>query len=126
MPEAAARVVFADDDPILHRLLEVHFRTAGIEVETVHRGDDALRLVTERAPDALILDARMPGLDGPEVYRRLRAQPGFGSLPVIFLTGRSPDELAEYAHEPHVEVVTKPFDPATLLELVRAVIEAPA
>jgi DNA-binding response OmpR family regulator len=126
VPEAAARVVFADDDPILHRLLEVHFRTAGIEVETVHRGDDALSLVTERPPDALILDARMPGLDGPEVYRRLRAEPGFAALPVIFLTGRSADELADHAGDPHVQVVTKPFDPATLLERVRAAIEAPA
>jgi CheY-like chemotaxis protein len=123
VPELAApRVLFADDDPILQRLLEVNFRVAGIALEPVSRGDEALARVTAAPPDALILDATMPGMDGHEVYRRLREEPALADLPVIFLTGRSAEEFQGYAGE-HVRVVTKPFDPTELVELVRNAIE---
>jgi len=112
------RVLFADDDPILHRLLEVNFRVAGITIESVGRGDDALARVIAAPPDALVLDATMPGMDGHEVFRRLRQEPELAALPVIFLTGRGAEEFKAYAGE-HVRVVTKPFDPTELVEIVR-------
>jgi DNA-binding response OmpR family regulator len=117
----APRVLFADDDPILHRLLEVNFRVAGITVESVERGDDALARAVASPPDALVLDATMPGMDGHEVFRRLRAQPGLAELPVIFLTGRSAEEFEAYAGA-HVRVMTKPFDPGELVAAVREAI----
>ncbi len=115
------RVLFADDDPILHRLLEVNFRVAGITIESVGRGDDALARVVASPPDALVLDATMPGMDGHEVFQRLRQEPGLDSLPVIFLTGRGAEEFAAYAGE-HVRIVTKPFDPTELVQIVREAI----
>jgi CheY-like chemotaxis protein len=96
---------------------------AGIAMDAVHRGDDALRSVQEAPPDALLLDASMPGMDGHEVYRRLRERPELADLPVIFLTGRSAEEFSAYAGD-RVRVVTKPFDPTELVELVREAIEA--
>ena len=120
---AAPRVVFADDDPILHRLLEVNFRVAGIALESVGRGDIALARVVAAPPDALVLDATMPGMDGHEVFRRLREDPALAELPVIFLTGRSAEEFEEYAGE-HVRVMTKPFDPSELVQVVREAIGA--
>jgi CheY-like chemotaxis protein len=118
---ASPRVLFADDDPILHRLLEVNFRVAGITIESVGRGDDALARVIAAPPDARVLDATMPGMDGHEVFRRLRQEPALAVLPVIFLTGRGAEEFADYAGE-HVRVVTKPFDPTELVEIVRGAI----
>jgi two-component system, OmpR family, response regulator len=118
---AAPRVLFADDDPILHRLLEVNFRVAGIAIESVGRGDDALARVVAAPPDALVLDATMPGMDGLEVFRRLREEPTLAELPVVFLTGRSADEFAAYAGA-HVRIMTKPFDPAELVQVVREAI----
>jgi CheY-like chemotaxis protein len=115
---ASPRVLFADDDPILHRLLEVNFRVAGITIESVGRGDDALARVIAAPPDALVLDATMPGMDGHEVFRRLRQEPALAVLPVIFLTGRGAEEFEAYAGS-HVRVVTKPFDPTQLVEIVR-------
>ena len=114
---ASPRVLFADDDPILHRLLEVNFRVAGITLESVGRGDDALARVVAAPPDALVLDATMPGMDGHEVFRRFRGEPALAELPVIFLTGRSADEFAEYEGD-HVRIMTKPFDPTELVEIV--------
>jgi CheY-like chemotaxis protein len=119
------RVLFADDDQILHRLMDVNFRVAGIELDAVHRGDEALRRIREAPPDALILDATMPGMDGHEVYRRLRDDPALADLPVIFLTGRSAEEFRAYDDD-RVHVMTKPFDPAHLVELVRGAFEARA
>jgi DNA-binding response OmpR family regulator len=115
------RVLFADDDPILHRLLEVNFRVAGITIESVGRGDAALERAVAAPPDALVLDATMPGMDGHEVYRRLREVPALAGLPVIFLTGRSADEFESYEGE-HVRVMTKPFDPTELVRVVREAI----
>jgi CheY-like chemotaxis protein len=115
---ASPRVLFADDDPILHRLLEVNFRVAGITIESVGRGDDALERVVAAPPDALVLDATMPGMDGHEVFQRLRQEPGLDSLPVIFLTGRGAEEFEAYAGA-HVRIVTKPFDPTELVQIVR-------
>jgi DNA-binding response OmpR family regulator len=110
-------VLFADDDAVLHRLLEVNFRLSGITLESVGRGDDALARGRAAPPDALVLDATMPGMDGHEVFRRLRAEPGLSALPVIFLTGRGVEEFEAYAGE-HVWVVTKPFDPTELVKIV--------
>ena len=116
------RVLFADDDPILHRLLEVNFRVVGITIDSVGRGDDALARVVALPPDALVLDATMPGMDGHEVYQRLREEPALASLPVIFLTGRDAEEFEVYAGK-HVRVVTKPFDPTELVKIVCEAIE---
>ena len=118
MPEPSSpRVLFADDDPILHRLIEVNFRAG-------HR-DRGAATTRSRAssprPDVLVLDATMPGMDGHEVYRRVRAEPAAADLPVIFLTGRSADEFDDYEGE-HVRVITKPFDPADLIDAVREAI----
>lgn len=118
------RVLFADDDPILHRLLEVNFRAAGITLESVGRGDDALARLLAAPPDALVLDATMPGMDGHEVFRRLRREAALMALPVIFLTGRGPEEFAAYGGE-HVTVVTKPFDPTELVAIVRKAMGIP-
>jgi len=115
------RVLVADDDPILHRLLELNFRVAGIEMESVGRGDDALARVAAAPPDVLVLDATMPGMDGHEVFRRLREEAATATLPVVFLSGRAPEEFAEYEDD-HVRVVTKPFDPTELVRIVREAI----
>jgi CheY-like chemotaxis protein len=118
------RVLVADDDPILHRLLELNFRVAGIEMESVGRGDDALARVAAEPPDVLVLDATMPGMDGHEVFRRLREAPITATLPVVFLSGRAPEEFARYEDD-HVQVVTKPFDPTELVRIVREAIGRP-
>ncbi len=72
-------------------------------------------------PAALILDATMPGMDGHEVYRRLREVSELAELPVIFLTGRGAEEFEAYAG-PQVRIMTKPFDPTELVQVVREAI----
>ena len=115
-----SRVLVVDDDPVIVRLLEVNLRLDGYEVETASRGEQALDRAIETAPDLVILDVMMPGLDGWETCRRLREQPAFADTPVIFLSARArDDDRSKGLSLGPVAYLTKPFDPVRLMELVR-------
>ena len=119
----AHRILVVDDDPVIVRLLEVNLRLDGYEVETASRGEEALERAAATGPDLVILDVMMPGLDGWETCRRLRAQPAFGSTPVVFLSARAQDDdRARGLELGSVSYVTKPFDPVKLMELVRTLL----
>ena len=114
------RVLMVDDDPVILRLLAVNFRLEGFEVMSATRGDEALAVAAASPPDAVLLDIMMPGMDGPEVCRRLRSLPGLGEVPVVFLSARirdDDDEPVDPALGP-VSYVAKPFDPQDLVGLV--------
>jgi DNA-binding response OmpR family regulator len=112
-------VLLVDDDPAMLKLLEVNFVLGGFDVATARSGEEALGRVAVEAPDAVVLDVTLPGIDGPEVARRLRDDPATQGLALVFLTGRSAEDVAGYARG-DVPTVTKPFDPADLVSLVRA------
>ncbi len=122
-PPDAPRVLVVDDDPVIVRLLEVNFRMEGFEVDAATRGERALELARATPPDAVVLDVMMPGLDGWEVYRRLREEVGL-SGPVVFLSARPRDEGVGPGYPSGVVAyVTKPFEPHELVALVRRAIE---
>jgi len=120
------RILVVDDDPVIVRLLEVNFRLDGFDVVTAVRGEDALALAQETTPDIILLDVMMPGLDGYEVYRRLREIPGLVDTPVFFLSARAKDDdRAQAMASGVVDYITKPFDPSGLVETVRRRLEGP-
>jgi DNA-binding response OmpR family regulator len=119
----AHRILVVDDDPVIVRLLEVNLRLDGYEVETASRGEEALERAATTGPDLVILDVMMPGLDGWETCRRLRAQPAFGATPVVFLSARAQDDdRSKGLALGSVSYVTKPFDPVRLMDLVRSLL----
>src|SRR3954452_10201584 len=81
-----AHILVVDDDPAVLRMLVRTLRAEGHEVEAAHDGGAALAAVERHAPDAVVLDVAMPGLDGLAVCRRLRA--GGLTAPVLLLTAR--------------------------------------
>jgi DNA-binding response OmpR family regulator len=118
--EAAPRILVADDDPVILRLLQVNFRLEGFQVETAAHGEEALAKAREVLPDLILLDVMMPGLDGWEVARQLKEQEDTAAIPVIFLSARAQDEDRRRGMSLGVvEYVTKPFDPGQLVETVR-------
>jgi two-component system, OmpR family, phosphate regulon response regulator PhoB len=118
------RILVVDDDPVIVRLLEVNFRLDGFEVATATKGEDAVTLATEAPPDVILLDVMMPGMDGYEVYRRLREVPGVADVPVFFLSARAKDEdRARGIESGVIDYVTKPFDPTDLVAMVRRRVE---
>lgn len=98
-PEQAARVLFADDDPILREFAQVHLATADGAVLTAGDGMECLEVLERERVDVLLLDLQMPRLDGFDVLRRLRADGRFTRLPVVVVTGREDVYAIDQAFE---------------------------
>jgi CheY-like chemotaxis protein len=114
------RILVADDDPVILRLLQVNFNLEGYEVHTATRGEEALEKAKEHLPDIILLDVMMPGVDGWEVCRRLKEDQATAAIPVIFLSARAQDQDRRRGYELGVVAyVTKPFDPGELIEVVQ-------
>jgi DNA-binding response OmpR family regulator len=113
-------VLLIEDDPLLRRGLELALSRYGHEVRTAPTGEEGLRELEAVAPDLVVLDVMLPGIDGFEVCRRIRAA---GEVPVIMLTARSDDfdvvgGLAAGADD----YVVKPAQPTVLDARIRAVL----
>src|SRR5215469_14927861 len=115
-----ARILVADDDPLVVRLVRTHLTRAGYQVLTAGTGPEALAAAADEQPDLVILDLMLPHLDGYEVCRRIRE---FSLVPVVMLTARGEqvDKLRGFEMGAD-DYLTKPFAPAELLARVRAVL----
>ena len=119
--EKGLRILVVDDDPAVTSLLRRGFTYAGHQVDTAGSGPDALQLARERPPALVILDIMMPGMDGLEVCRRLRAADA--SLPIILLTAKdAPTDQILGLDMGADDYVTKPFGFDVLLARVRALV----
>ena len=124
--EAALRpTVLAVDDnaenlDVLTEVLRPHFR-----VLAATSGEKALRIVRGALPpDLVLLDVMMPGLDGREVFARMRADPGTAAIPVIFVTAMDSSEAQLVGLQSGaVDYITKPFAPSIVLARVRTQVE---
>jgi DNA-binding response OmpR family regulator len=113
------RVLVVDDDPQVLKLLRVNFELEGYDVLTATNGEEALELVGRDSPDAVVCDVMMPGIDGLEVVRRLRAQPDTAGLPLVVVSAKAQRADVNYGLELGADAyVTKPFDPSELLAVV--------
>ena len=112
----AARILVADDDPLMIELIEFKLTSRGYDVLTASDGEAAVASSILHQPDLIVLDAMMPVLDGFEVLRRLRLDERTQSIPVIMLTARrqEPDVLAGLALGAR-DYVIKPFIPEELV-----------
>src|SRR5579859_5644197 len=115
------RILLADDDEAVTSTLAPLLERSGFGVELARDGLEALRLTRERQPDLVILDVRMPRVDGREVCRRLRQAHDW--TPVIMLTEFGlPSERAMSLEEGADDYLNKPFEPSELIARVRAVL----
>ncbi|MGW4114723.1 response regulator transcription factor [Actinosynnema sp. NPDC004786] len=120
MGETTGRVLVVDDDVTVRDVVRRYLELAGHEVELVGDGESALRRVAEREPDLVVLDLMLPGVDGLEVCRRLRAR---SAVPVVMLTalGEEEDRIAGLRLGAD-DYVTKPFSPRELALRVTSVL----
>jgi CheY-like chemotaxis protein len=84
-----SRILVVEDDPDIAELLKHYLERASHEVEVLTQGQDAIPLLRERLPDLVILDRMLPGLDGLEICRMIRASDGMADLPVMMVTARA-------------------------------------
>ena len=123
MTTSKARVLLADDDAGLRRLMVTTLGRDRFDLLEAVDGPEALRVAQEQAPDLLLLDVNMPGLDGYEVCRRLKATPQTASIKVVILTGRGSDADRAQAQDVGADAYfSKPFSPVQLLDRVYALL----
>ena len=112
-----ALVLVVDDDDRSRELLRIELRHAGYRVVVAPGPQAAIALLGTERPDAALVDLLMPGMNGLEFCRWVRARPDVGSMCFVLLTGMDTEETREEAREAGADaVVTKPFDRIRLLE----------
>lgn len=115
-----AVILVVDDEQSGAEALSLLLEDAGYVTMVAHSGPDALARAQERAPDVVLLDVRMPGMDGFETCEKLHRLPGLADIPVIFLTGTSERAgIAKAFAAGARDYVTKPFLLEELLARVR-------
>jgi CheY-like chemotaxis protein len=123
-----AKILVVDDDPKLSRLVKLFLeRTKLYEVVEENRSTRAIQTALEISPAAILLDVDMPGRDGGEVAREIRANPMLKSLPILFFTSLISVEEAgkrEVSRAGQL-FLAKPVNPTALVEAVGRLVERP-
>lgn len=123
MSRAKPLVLVADDDELLRQLVSHKLLQRGYEVRCVENGEALQNALQNEIPDAIVLDAMMPIVDGFEALRRLRAQPATAAVPVIMLTARrGEDDVVTALNLGANDYLAKPFLPEELALRVRQLI----
>ncbi|MBV8445758.1 MAG: response regulator [Candidatus Dormibacteraeota bacterium] len=126
MPERtgrAARVLIAEDDDSLRRLLELRLQADGFETESAADGIEAMTVVDRWVPDVVVCDVMMPRMSGLSVCRELRERDSTAEVPIILLTARCFDEdIQQVMGLGGIEYIGKPFDFMHLIATLRAML----
>ena len=115
-------ILVVDDLPQNVRLLDAVLSPQGFRVATASSGKEALDVLSKEHPDLVLLDILMPGIDGYEVCRRIREDPGTAFLPVVMITASDREERIRAIESGADDFVQRPFDQAELLARVRSLV----
>ncbi len=120
------RVLVVDDDEVIRQLIAVNLTLEGFDVVTAVDGKDCLEKVGEAAPDVITLDVMMPRLDGWVTATQLRRNPKTAGIKVVLITARAQEDDRSRGRQIGVDAyLTKPFDPAEMIRVVRELAGAP-
>ena len=113
-------VLIVEDDRISQKMVRDALRAAGYETEEVDSGELALQKVAESTPDLIVMDVRLPGMDGLETTRRLKADPGTATIPIVAVTAHAMPEDESLIREAGCDAyIAKPLRFSALLGVVR-------
>jgi CheY-like chemotaxis protein len=117
------RILYVEDEPDIQAVAKIALEAVGgFELKVFSSGEEALANAVSYAPDLLLLDVMMPGMDGPTTLKALKELPELANTPAIFMTAKvQPAEVAEYKALGALDVIAKPFDPMTLSENIKAI-----
>jgi two-component system OmpR family response regulator len=116
------RILYVEDDPDIRAVATLALQVVGgFTLQVCSSGREAVEAAPGFAPDLMIIDVMMPGMDGPATLQALRALAGTAKTPAVFMTAKvQPSEVAHYKELGALDVIPKPFDPMTLAATVRA------
>lgn len=117
------KILIVEDEKDIVKILEYNLKKEGFRVITAYDGEDAIDLATREHPDMVLLDLMLPGMDGLEVCKSLKAQNKSKDIPIIMLTAKSQEADKVLGLELGADdYVTKPFSPRELLARIKAVL----
>ena len=119
------RILYVEDEPDIQAVAKLALEmVGGFEVKICSSGEEALGEAEAFAPQLLLLDVMMPGMDGPSTLAALRAIPSLAEVPAVFMTAKvQPSEVAHYKSLGALDVIAKPFDPMGLADEVKRIWE---
>ena len=117
----AKRVLVVDDQKLIREVQVLLLREAGYVATALSGGREALARLPDLRPDLIVLDMSMPGMDGAQFLRHLRADAVWCDLPVIVATGLTTEEIEPIVQR-DCDVLAKPFSDVALLSTVRRLI----
>ena len=119
------RILYVDDEADIREVAQLSLELdPDLEVRSCASGAEGLEVADAWRPDLILLDVMMPGMDGPTTFVRLREQPETAGIPVVFITARTQTHEVQRFRELGARgVLAKPFDPMTLADQVRALLD---
>ena len=121
------RVLIVDDNPANLEILETRLARQGYEIVTATDGDAGLLAARQKTPDLILLDIMMPGKDGMQVCRELKADRDLPFMPIILVTAKAdPNDIVAGLDAGGDEYITKPVDHAALVARVRSILRIKA
>jgi len=117
------RILYVEDEASIQKVAKLALEmVGGFTVKICASGAEALCEAEAFAPDMILLDVMMPGMDGPTAFESLRKLPALAEIPVAFMTAKiQHQELVYYKSLGALDVIPKPFDPMTLSAQVQAI-----
>ncbi|MCK9394407.1 MAG: response regulator [Methylobacter sp.] len=118
------KILYVEDEHDIQVIAQMALETVGgFEVTICGSGMEALQTAAGFAPDIILLDVMMPGMDGIQTYQALRRMPECAATPVVFMTAKvQANEVRHYLDLGAAGVIPKPFDPMTLADDVQAIL----
>jgi CheY-like chemotaxis protein len=122
---AGERVLVAEDEKDIQKVIKVTLKyKGGLDVVFAGNGHEVLEMVGEVKPDLIILDVRMPKMDGYETLRHLKESPETAEIPVVFLSANTQGkEIEEGLKLGAIEYLRKPFEPDEFNAQVKSILE---
>ncbi|MEQ1530552.1 MAG: response regulator [Methylococcales bacterium] len=122
------KILYVEDETDIQTIAQIALETVGgFIVKICSSGEQALREVTGFAPDIILLDVMMPGLNGIQTLKQLQQKPECAAIPTVFMTARvQAAEVEHYLNLGAIDVIAKPFDPMTLADKVRTILNSSA
>ena len=118
-----AKVIVIEDEADIREVIEHNLSREGYQVHSSSDGEEGLQLVRKRLPDLVVLDLMLPGLDGLDVCRKIKADPEAGSTAIVMVTAKGDEsDIVLGLGVGADDYVTKPFSPKELIARVKAVL----
>jgi two-component system OmpR family response regulator len=118
-----SKILYVEDEEYLQKIARMALERVGnFIVEIYGTGAEALEHLDEFSPDMILLDVRLPVMNGPEILQAIRLRPAFEKTPIVFITASvMAEDIERYRGEDVSDIISKPFDPMTLSEQLQAI-----